>query len=63
MLDCALRQLKTWTAQGLDIPLSVNISAANLQEADFALQVQLAVMKHGIWPGSLELELTESAVM
>lgn len=63
VLDCALRQLKTWTAQGLDVPLSVNISAANLEEADFAHQVQLAVMKHGVRPGCLELELTESAVM
>jgi EAL domain-containing protein (putative c-di-GMP-specific phosphodiesterase class I)/GGDEF domain-containing protein len=63
VLDRALRQLKAWTAQGIDIPLSVNISAANLEEADFAQQVQLAVMKHGVRPGCLELELTESAVM
>jgi EAL domain-containing protein (putative c-di-GMP-specific phosphodiesterase class I)/GGDEF domain-containing protein len=63
VLDRALRQLKSWTAEGLDIPLSVNVSAANLEEADFAQQVQLAIMNHGVPPGCLELELTESAVM
>ena len=63
VLDRALRQLKTWIARGLTMTLSVNISAANLEEADFAQQVQLALMKHGVRPDCLELELTESAVM
>jgi EAL domain-containing protein (putative c-di-GMP-specific phosphodiesterase class I)/GGDEF domain-containing protein len=63
VLDCALRQLKSWAARGLDLVLSVNISAANLEETDFAQQVQLAVMQHGVRPGCIELELTESAIM
>ena len=63
VIDRALRQLKAWDARGLRLLLAVNVSAANLEEADFAHEVQLALMKHGVRPGCLELELTESAVM
>ncbi|WP_242187938.1 sensor domain-containing phosphodiesterase [Sphingomonas sp. CARO-RG-8B-R24-01] len=63
VLDHALGQLKNWSRVGLRMPLSVNISAANLEESDFAPSVQLLLLKHGIRPELLELELTESAVM
>jgi EAL domain-containing protein (putative c-di-GMP-specific phosphodiesterase class I)/GGDEF domain-containing protein len=63
VIDRALRQIKAWEARGLRLLLAVNVSAANLEEADFAHEVQLALMKHGVRPGCLELELTESAVM
>ena len=63
VLDQALRQLKIWSTGGMAIPLSVNISAANLEETDFAPRVQLLLLKHRVRPELLELELTESAVM
>lgn len=63
VLDAGLRQLGAWCAMGMDVQLSINVSAANLMETDFAEQVQLCLLKHRIVPAMLELEVTESAVM
>lgn len=63
VLDTALRQLAAWRAVGKDIQLSINVSAANLEEQDFAQRVQLHLLKYRVPPAMLELEVTESAVM
>lgn len=63
VLDAALDQLASWTAQGVDLKLSINISAANLAEADLVQRIQLALLKRRLRPEQLEIELTESAIM
>jgi EAL domain-containing protein (putative c-di-GMP-specific phosphodiesterase class I) len=63
VLNAALVQLAQWRAAGLDLQLSINVSASNLQSPDFAEQVQLYLLKHNVRPQWVELEVTESAVM
>ncbi|MEG3089713.1 putative bifunctional diguanylate cyclase/phosphodiesterase [Sphingomonas sp. PB4P5] len=63
VLDAAIAQLALWAKAGIDLDLSVNISASNLEEVDFAARVQLLLLKYRVRPDRLELELTESAVM
>lgn len=63
VIEMGLRQLGAWRNQGLELMLSINISANNLSEVDFAQRVQLSLLKHGVRPEMLELEVTESAVM
>jgi EAL domain-containing protein (putative c-di-GMP-specific phosphodiesterase class I)/GGDEF domain-containing protein len=63
VLDAGLKQLGAWCAAGAGLQLSINISAANLDEKDFAHCVQLYLLKHRVPPEMLELEVTESAVM
>jgi EAL domain-containing protein (putative c-di-GMP-specific phosphodiesterase class I)/GAF domain-containing protein len=63
VLDTGLKQLGAWCAAGAGLQLSINISAANLDEKDFAQCVQLYLLKHRVPPEMLELEVTESAVM
>ncbi len=63
VLDAGLAQLARWQAAGIALRLSINISAANLEEADFAEQVQLQVLRHDVRTDLVELEVTESAVM
>jgi len=63
VLDAGLKQLGIWCAAGRRIRLSLNVSAANLDEADFAQKVQLYLLKHRVRAAMLELEVTESAVM
>lgn len=63
VLDGALRQAAAWRAQGLELKLSVNMSAANLEEADFVERLHAGLAQHGVPPSGLELELTESAMM
>ncbi|MET3723929.1 putative bifunctional diguanylate cyclase/phosphodiesterase [Sphingomonas trueperi] len=63
VLEHALDQLVAWGAAGLDLTLSINISAANLMEADLIQRIQLALMTRQLRPSQLEIELTESAMM
>ena len=63
VLDTGLRQLSVWCAANMGLDLSINVSATNLSEPDFAQQVQLYLLKHRVPANMLELEVTESAVM
>lgn len=63
VLEAAMRQLVEWRAAGLELQLAVNVSAANLLEADFGARVIDALARHALPAGCLALELTESAVM
>jgi len=63
VLDTALRQLAAWLAQDMDLVLSVNVSAGNLNEPDLVDRIMSLLARHGIPPHRLELEVTESAVM
>jgi EAL domain-containing protein (putative c-di-GMP-specific phosphodiesterase class I)/GGDEF domain-containing protein len=63
VLDAAMDQLASWKRDGLALTLSVNISAANLAEADLIERIQLGLLKRGLRPDQLEIELTESAIM
>lgn len=48
---------------GLPVPLSVNISARDLTDPNFAAQVTALLLETGAAPTDLELEVTESALM
>ena len=63
VLETAMSQLAARRADGIDVQLSVNVSATNLLETDFASAVLARLEKHGLPPRLLEIELTESAVM
>jgi len=63
VLNAALAQLSRWRAAGTQLRLSINVSAANLVEPEFALQVQLQILKHNVRADWVELEVTESAIM
>ncbi len=63
VLEAALRQLASWAREGLELRLSVNVSATNLTEPDLAERVLQRLARYRIDPGCLELEVTESAIM
>ena len=63
VLEAAMRQLTEWRSEGFTLQLSVNVSAVNLAERDFAEKAQAALLRHSISPQYLEFEVTESAVM
>ncbi len=63
VIDAALRQLGRWRDAGLDLRLSVNVSATNLLEEDFATNVLHGLARQALAPARLELEVTESAMM
>jgi diguanylate cyclase (GGDEF)-like protein/PAS domain S-box-containing protein len=64
VIETALQQMTLWRAAGLDIPVSVNVGARQLQQADFVphLQTLLAAYPE-VRPGKLELEVLETSAL
>jgi diguanylate cyclase (GGDEF)-like protein len=61
VLNEACRQVRAWMDEGLHVPrVAVNLSARQLAEPSFVERVGEIVSAHGVDPGSLELEVTES---
>lgn len=64
VMECALRQIEEWNRQGLDLAVSVNVSAQQLQSAEFEGQLRRLLEKHpGVKPHRLELELLENGAL
>lgn len=63
MLDQACRWQTRWAAQGLPLRVAVNVSMLGLTAADAADRFHAVATRHGVAPGQIVLELTESAVM
>ena len=63
VLAQAVRQAARWRHEGLVMPVSINVSALQFQQADFIDRVA-GVLRDNELPGSLlELELTESILV
>ena len=63
VLNQGLGQLRRWADAGVDIDLSVNLSAWNLRDPDFPDMVSDLLESLGIEPARLKLEITESSIM
>lgn len=64
VIDAACRQIKLWRDAGFrDLRLAVNVSARQFHASDLAKVVTQALARHAVPASSLELELTESALM
>lgn len=60
----ACRQMAEWRKSGLpEIPVSVNLSAVQFRQKDLGGTIRGILRQYGISPSSLELEITETAVM
>ncbi|MCU1494538.1 MAG: hypothetical protein JWO62_2302 [Acidimicrobiaceae bacterium] len=63
VLDQACRQGAAWHAMGYEVSISVNVSARQLDHVDFVEHVRSALDLSGIDPGSLTIEITETAIV
>ena len=54
---------KRWQARGLDLKVSVNVSAQNLTGPEVADRYEAVLREHGLAPEQVVLEITESSVM
>jgi diguanylate cyclase (GGDEF)-like protein len=63
VLEAACRQAAKWEADGLELGISVNVSAYQLNRAEFVDDVNRALESSGIAPSSLMLEITETALV
>ncbi len=61
VIDTALAQVERWQTDGLDLPVSVNVGARQLQQADFVERLRGLLAAHpNTRPGRLELEVLET---
>jgi diguanylate cyclase (GGDEF)-like protein/PAS domain S-box-containing protein len=64
VIDTALTQIERWRAVGLDLPVSVNIGARQLQQANFVERLQVLLARHPqVHPACLELEVLETSAL
>lgn len=63
VIGTALKQALAWQAAGQPLRISINVSASNLEEEDFARRLGEALHQRGLPPAAVELELTESALI
>ena len=63
VLEKALAECAGWHRAGHFIPVAVNLSAATVHDPELMGAVTAAVSRSGLPPRSIELEITESAVM
>ncbi len=64
VIDTALTQLELWHASGLDLPVSVNVAARQLQQSGFVDRLRKILAAHPfVQPGHLELEVLETSAL
>lgn len=63
VMSLAFKQIKEWQKAGHTIPISINISAINLQDPEFPAMVATMLVEHDVGSHLIELEVTETAVM
>jgi EAL domain-containing protein (putative c-di-GMP-specific phosphodiesterase class I) len=64
VIDAALTQIEVWHAAGMDLPVSVNIGARQLQQANFMERLQAILAGHPkVSPACLELEVLETSAL
>jgi diguanylate cyclase (GGDEF)-like protein len=63
VLAGAVREVGGWRDEGLDLTVAVNLSGRTLLDADLPDDVARVLEEHGVEPGRLEFEITESTLM
>ena len=60
VLRTGLAEQARWADEGIDVPLAVNLSIANLLDADLPRDITTLLDELRVRPGNLKLEITES---
>ncbi|HEX3432599.1 MAG TPA: GGDEF domain-containing phosphodiesterase, partial [Solirubrobacteraceae bacterium] len=63
VVERALEQMVRWREDGIEIDMSVNLSARNLLDPALPDQLLALLRHHGLPPARLTMEVTESAAM
>jgi diguanylate cyclase (GGDEF)-like protein/PAS domain S-box-containing protein len=64
VIDSALSQLDRWHEIGLDLSVSINVGALQLQQHDFVDRLRALLASHpGIRPACIELEVLETSAL
>ncbi len=64
VMDTTLTQIELWHGAGLDMPVSVNVGARQLQQSDFLDRLSRVLANHpNVPPGSMDVEILETSAL
>jgi len=63
VLRTACEKIRDWRAQGIELPVAVNLSARQFRQRNLAQTINRILSETGVPPACLEIEITESDVM
>ncbi|MFZ2392903.1 putative bifunctional diguanylate cyclase/phosphodiesterase [Rhodoferax sp.] len=64
VIDTALGQIEAWQVQGWHVPVSVNVGARQLQQANFVARLRTLLARHpDVNPADLTLEILETSAL
>jgi diguanylate cyclase len=63
VIELSLAAAARWWAAEMRIPVSVNLSPANVTDVDLPHKISAALGRHGLPPSALTVELTEGTLM
>jgi EAL domain-containing protein (putative c-di-GMP-specific phosphodiesterase class I) len=63
VLNAAIKQQSVWSQQGINIPMSVNLSARNLGDPTLLDQITQSLNQWQVDPNKLIVEITETSIM
>lgn len=63
VITAAIQQIREWKEIGITVPISVNVTPANLEEQGFSGRLLRQISAAGLSSSALEIEVTESAII
>lgn len=63
VVERALRQVRSWQEQGIELSVAVNLSVRHLTDMSLPDRVAVALERWGVAPSKLIIEVTESSIM
>ncbi|WP_369975389.1 EAL domain-containing protein [Xanthomonas bundabergensis] len=63
VLQAGIAQAARWQQQGHHFSVSLNVSAVDLEQADFIATLRELLARHALEPSRIEIEFTESAMI
>jgi diguanylate cyclase (GGDEF)-like protein len=63
VVDAALRQVRTWMDAGRELPVAINLAAANIVDVTLPDAIAALLAEHGVPGRLLECEISEDTVM
>ena len=63
VVEHALRQVRNWQEEGIDLSVAVNLSVRHLTDMSLPDRIAVALERWGVAPSKLIIEVTESSIM
>jgi len=63
VINAALEQIRTLSAQAIHVPVSINLSVHSLADPDIVARIREGLRSHDVAPHLLEIEIPEGGVM